>query len=184
MTSALEHYSKVIVSSRPRTYRRIRPTQWGRPFKSTCTSMSGIAMSRRRAPQAGSRRKIGGGKRLSDLVIADMGGSAQPFEQPKRVQHRRVDANADSRVPLFNTLQRCPRGKGPRGDDAHGKATPETSLANVNAELTKGAAGCCGRIVRCRHVCIVSNALYDLNVLRRSQKIYFPSVMAPSLEGQ
>ena len=109
-------------------------------------------MSRRRASQAGTRREIGGGERLSDLVTADMSGSAQPFEQPKRVQHRRVDADADSRITLFYALQRCSGGESPRGDDLHGKATPETGLANVGAELPKGAAGCCGRMVRCWHV--------------------------------
>lgn len=61
-------------------------------------------MSRGRAPQAGADREIGGGERLADLVAADMRRSTQPFEQPKGVQHRRVDSDTDSRVPLFYTM--------------------------------------------------------------------------------
>lgn len=61
-------------------------------------------MSRGRAPQAGADREIGGGERLADLVAADMGRSTQPFEQSKGVEHRRVDSDTDSRVPLFDTL--------------------------------------------------------------------------------
>ena len=40
-------------------------------------------------------------QRLPHLIAVDVSGFAQPFEQPKRVQHGRIDADAHPRVTVF-----------------------------------------------------------------------------------
>jgi hypothetical protein len=89
--------------------------------------------------QPGALWEVSSRKRLADTVLAGVGNVTQGVEQTKGLKHACVNADANRRVALLDTLQGRTRRKGALRHHRHRKAAPSACVANVRAELAQHA---------------------------------------------
>src|ERR1700758_1120027 len=82
--------------------------------------------------------QFGGGQRLSDAVVADVGDLAQTVEQTERLKDARIDANAHVGVPSLDSLQGRAGRKGALRHHRHRQPPTPTGIVDVRAELAHG----------------------------------------------
>ena len=95
--------------------------------------------------------QCGAGQRLSDGVVTDVGDLAQTVEQAERLQDPGIDADADTGVPRFDSLQGRTGREGALGYDRHRQPPAPTGIVDVRPELAQRTSHGSGRIVRRRH---------------------------------
>jgi hypothetical protein len=87
--------------------------------------------------QPGALWEVSSRKRLADTVLAGVSDVPQGVEQTKGLKHACVNADANRRVALLDTLQGRTRRKGTLSDHGHRQAAPTACIANVRTQLAQ-----------------------------------------------
>jgi len=80
-------------------------------------------------------RQFGAGESLPDGIVANVPDFAQAVEQAERLEHTRVDADADAGVASLDPLQRRSGCKGTLGHHCHRQAPSSAGVVDVRPQL-------------------------------------------------
>lgn len=114
--------------------------------------ISVVCGSIRYAPDTATFGQLSACECLSNNVICNVGDIDQPFEQTKRMQDRRINADANIGVALLNPLQRGPGCEGTICNDRHRQATPTAGILDVRAKFAQCPSYGGRGIMRCGHL--------------------------------
>jgi hypothetical protein len=101
--------------------------------------------------QADTQRKVSGRKRLANAVLGGVGKVPEGVEETKGLENAGVDADADGRVALLDTLQRRARRKGALSHHSHRQAPAAAGIPNIGPELAQHATDARRREMWRRH---------------------------------
>src|SRR6185437_3782414 len=150
-SSHVPSYSKRIASVPRARLLLASPIGRVRPSRSICTSKSVIAGRSGWPLEMHVLGQIGGGQRLSDGVVADVGKLAETVEQAERLQNAGINSDAHIGVPCLDPLQGRAGCEGALRHHGHRQPPPTAGVVNVRAELAQRSPHRSGRVMGGRH---------------------------------